>query len=217
MFGLKNLKKQEIAGKRVIEVGSWNHNGSLREVIQVFSPKEYVGVDIQEGQGVDVVCDISSLVKKFGKDSFDVVVCTEVVEHVKDWKDAITNLKGVCKPGGIIVLTTRSKGFKYHTYPKDYWRYEVEDMRKIFEEFDTQIEQDPSMPGVFVKAKKKPGKKVKNLSEYALYNIVAGKRVREASARDKWNLHFLYVKAKHLVEQVGYGFYKKYYMPTPKL
>ena len=39
--------------KSVPEVGSWDTNGSIR---RFFSNCEYIGVDIAEGPGVDVVC-----------------------------------------------------------------------------------------------------------------------------------------------------------------
>lgn len=44
-FGTKNLSREEIQGKRVIEVGSLNVNGSLRQTIEALGPREYVGVD----------------------------------------------------------------------------------------------------------------------------------------------------------------------------
>jgi len=42
------------------------------------------------------------LVEFFGINKFDVVISTEMLENVKDWRIVINNLKEVLKPGGII-------------------------------------------------------------------------------------------------------------------
>ena len=76
------------------------------------------------------------LVDYFGPESFDVVVSTEVVEHVLDWRLVINNMKMMLKRGGFIHLTTRSRGFPYHAYPHDYWRYEPSDMVRLFRDFE---------------------------------------------------------------------------------
>ena len=60
-------------------------------------------------------------------------------------------MAAVTAPGGTLVITTRSRNFPFHAYPHDYWRFEVEDFRRIFEGWQIfAIEPDPSAPGVFV-------------------------------------------------------------------
>jgi hypothetical protein len=76
---------QEFDGKRVLEVGSKFVNGSVRPLIERFcSPRDYVGVDIEPGKYVDVVLPAEKLVNCFGPESFDVVISTELLEHVYD-------------------------------------------------------------------------------------------------------------------------------------
>jgi SAM-dependent methyltransferase len=152
-FGKKYLGEKEVTGKRVLEVGALNVNGSLGDYIELLNPSSYVGIDLVMGIGVDQICPAELIVKVFGKESFDLVVCTEMLEHCKDWKLVIHNLKSVFKPGGTILITTRSKGFPRHDFPEDYWRFDDWDMKRIFSDCaNVIVESDPSMPGVFVKA-----------------------------------------------------------------
>lgn len=67
IFGIRNLTSEEIIGKRIIEIGSYDVNGSLRSIIESRDPAEYIGVDIQKGRGVDVVCNAEDIINKFGK------------------------------------------------------------------------------------------------------------------------------------------------------
>lgn len=166
----EQIAKEEIEGKKVIEVGSLDVNGSLRSVIQPLNPAEYVGVDITEGRGVDIICDAGDIVERFGKESFDFVVSTELIEHVVDWQKTVSNLKNICRPGGTIIITTRSLGFPYHGYPDDYWRYEIADIEAIFADCILDVlEKDESEPGVFMKAQKPKDFVELDLSGHKLY------------------------------------------------
>lgn len=197
IFGATNILAKEVKGKRVLEVGSLDVNGSLQTVIKRYQPAEYIGVDLESGPGVDLVCDIYDLVSKFGKESFDLVVCTEVLEHVRDWRTAISNLKGACREGGLILVTTRSRGHRYHGYPADFWRYELEDMRRIFADGEIlKLERDPQEFGVFVKVKKTRGFKENNLGRISLYSIVANQRVKNLNPADFRSLYFLKIRLK---------------------
>jgi len=185
-FGVKNLAINEVKGKKVIEVGSCDVNGSLRPIIESWGePGEYIGVDIINGPGVDFICHVEEIVEKFGNESFDVVISTEMIEHVRDWRKAISNIKNICKPNGIILITTRSYGFGYHSFPYDFWRYELEDIKYIFSDCKIlNLQEDKSDPGIFIKAQK-PTKFVENdLTSLKLYSVVADKRVYEITKRD---------------------------------
>lgn len=178
LFAALNLKTEDIKGKRVIEVGSYNVNGSLRPLVTALGPSEYVGVDIMKGPGVDIICDAADLPNRFAPDSFDFVISTEMIEHVKDWRVIIHNLKNLCRAGGGILITTRSRGFFYHGYPDDYWRYEIDDLQYIFQDFVIDIiEKDPQF-GVMIIAKKPHDFSEIDLNDYGLYSIIAGERIR---------------------------------------
>jgi len=195
-FGVKNLSIDEVRGKKIIEVGSYDVNGSLRPIIESWGePGEYVGIDIEKGQGVDFICSAEKIVEKFGKESFDVVISTELLEHVRDWRKVITNIKNVCKSNGLVLITTRSYGFGYHAYPNDFWRYELDDIKYIFSDFEIlAFQNDDRDPGVFIKAKKPIKYTEKDLATYKLYSVVVNKRVRQITDKDLRDLqiyHFL--------------------------
>jgi SAM-dependent methyltransferase len=100
---IESVEKEEFEDKRVLEVGSKYINGSVRPLIERFcSPKEYIGVDIESGKFVDLVLPAERLLEYFGPESFDVVIATELLEHVLDWRLVVNNLKGVVKRGGYI-------------------------------------------------------------------------------------------------------------------
>jgi len=184
LFGALNLKREEIQARKVIEVGSLDVNGSLRPLLESFKPKQYVGVDITRGRGVDVLCNAEDLLDKFQRESFDVLISTELLEHVWNWKKVVSNFKNVVKSGGIILVTTRSYGFYYHGYPYDFWRYEIEDMKNIFSDCVIEkLEKDPAK-GVFIRVRKPVDFVEKDLSDYELYSIVVDRRVKQLNERD---------------------------------
>ena len=96
-FFIENVRDEEINGKRVLEVGSGYVNGSVRPFIERLRPKEYIGVDIVPAKFVDVIGPAEKIVECFGEESFDVVVSTELLEHVRDWRTAINNIKSVLR------------------------------------------------------------------------------------------------------------------------
>jgi hypothetical protein len=99
-----------------------------------------------------------------------------LLEHVQNWRLVINNMKRVLKRGGYIYITTRSYGYPYHPAPYDFWRYEIEDMKKIFSDFEIiKLVKDHEASGVFLKAKKILNTLI-DLSNIALYSIVLGKR-----------------------------------------
>ena len=179
-FGLSSLSKDDITGKRVIEVGAMDVNGSLRPHVASFGPQEYIGVDIAEGPGVDEICSVYELADRFGPESFDVVVSNEMLEHVQDWRSAVSQMKAITRPGGILLITTRSFGFPYHGYPFDFWRYKVDDMKAIFSDMTIDaIESDTIDPGVFLRTRKPASFTENDLRGYALYSMVSRRRSTE--------------------------------------
>ena len=186
-FFIETMKPSEFNSKEVLEVGSRYVNGSIRPLIENFSsPTKYVGVDITPGKMVDVILPAEKVLEHFGPESFDAIISTEVLEHVMDWRVVINGLKTTLRRGGCMYLTTRSKGMGYHGYPFDFWRFEIDDMKRIFSDFDIlTLQEDHEDPGVFLKIKKPEKYLASDLSGISLYSMVLGKRTaRVVDIRD---------------------------------
>jgi SAM-dependent methyltransferase len=183
-FGARALRPEEVRGRAVLEVGARDVNGSLRPRLEALGPASYLGIDVEHGPGVDVLCDAAAAADRFGEARFDLVVGTELLEHVRDWRGAVAAMKRTLRPGGALLLTTRSRGFRYHGYPRDFWRFEPEDLRAIFADFEIEaLERDPAAPGVFLKAQKRGGGAAVDLAPIALYSIVLRRRALDVDDR----------------------------------
>ncbi len=189
-FGRANLGEADVRGKSVIEVGALDVNGSLRDDVEALKPTQYLGVDIEMGPRVDQVCNAYELLDRFGPESFDLLITTELMEHVRDWRKVVSNFKRLLRPLGSILITTRSKGFAYHGYPFDYWRYETSDMQALFSDFQIEaLEKDPLSPGVFLKARKPERFLENDLNSYQLYSIIKQARANSITLQDLIDLY----------------------------
>lgn len=103
--------------QRVLEVGSLNLNGTVRDF---FDNCDYTGIDLGPGPGVDLVADGSEYCQP---DYYSVVVSTESFEHNPNWVKTFDNmLASVCNTG-LIIFTCASTGRAEHgtrrTTPSD--------------------------------------------------------------------------------------------------
>ncbi len=81
----------------------------------------YVGIDITPGDTVDLVIDPTQ--EWDLKDNyFDVVLCTQVLEHVVDLNLTLSEIDRVLKPGGIVLFTFPFL-YNEHGIPHDYRRF----------------------------------------------------------------------------------------------
>lgn len=191
VWGAKHLVLAEVQGKRVCEVGSYDVNGSLRHIVQLLEPAEYVGVDIVAGPGVDVICPAQELVARLGEARFDIVLSTCMLEHVRDWKSAVSNIKRICKPNGLILIIVPYKWF-YHEYPGDFWRYSPEDLRHIYSDCSIlALDHDTTaLANVYAKVRKPTAFQENDLSDYCLHSVVVNHRTREIRESDFNSFYF---------------------------
>lgn len=151
------LSLADIKDRTVLEVGSYNVNGTVRPIVEARDPASYLGVDQTPGPNVDKVVLATDLVDIFGAESFDVVISTEMLEHAEDWRACLWAMAEVLVPGGLLVLTTRSPGFPFHPFPVDCWRFTLPVMSAALTavglgSHKLYPDPGPKAPGVFVRA-----------------------------------------------------------------
>ena len=77
-------------------------------------------LDVAPAYSVDVAGD--ARIMPFSDASMDVVLATQVLEHIPDPIAVIGEIRRVLKPGGTLLLSVPSI-FPQHGSPGDYWRY----------------------------------------------------------------------------------------------
>jgi SAM-dependent methyltransferase len=77
---------------------------------------------------VGVFCDAHEL--PFGAAVFDAVLCTEVLEHLKDPRRAVREIYRVLKNESLVLLTTPFQ-YQAHQRPFDYFRFTYDGLRLL--------------------------------------------------------------------------------------
>lgn len=71
-----------------------------------------------------------------GHDAYDVVICEQVLEHVVDPWAAARNLRGLCVPGGHVIVSTPFL-VRIHELPAygmpDFWRFTPRGLKTLLE------------------------------------------------------------------------------------
>ncbi len=127
-----------------LEVGSKNY-GSTQDLRQIFAARDrYIGVDIEDGPGVDVVLDLTEDFEKIDMKlsgmRFGTIFCLSVLEHCEQPFKMADNMTLLLKQKGRICVSAPFS-WKIHGYPNDYWRFTPEGIRRLFPKVQFNPEQ----------------------------------------------------------------------------
>ena len=110
---LKALSIAAPVPMRVLEIGSYDVNGSIRGIVaSKIDVSEYVGVDLTPGPGVDIVCSGHEV--DLPDASIDVALSAECLEHNPYWAETLRNMRRVTKPDGFVLVSCATLGRLEH-------------------------------------------------------------------------------------------------------
>ncbi len=124
---------RSLPSPRILEIGSCASSAdlSLRHLFPTAS--EYVGFDIRQGHGVDVVGDAHELSRHFSSEYFDLVISVSVFEHLLfPWK-VVLEMNKVMKSGAYGYLSTHPT-WPAHEQRWDFWRFQEPVFAGLFNE-----------------------------------------------------------------------------------
>ncbi len=115
-------------GVRVLDVGC-----GVQPYYPLFAEiaSVYDGNDVEPGPRIAYVSPVESL--SIPDAQYDVVLCTQVLEHVRHPHRALLEMTRVLVPGGYLFLTTLGV-YPFHPHPGDYWRWTQQGFEAMFED-----------------------------------------------------------------------------------
>lgn len=106
---VKQLLPSFFHNQKVLEIGSLNINGSIR---QFFENCSYIGLDVGAGRDVDVIGKGEEYDAPDG--TFDVTVSCECFEHNPQWVETFRNMIRMTKSNGLVLMTCATAGRPEH-------------------------------------------------------------------------------------------------------
>jgi SAM-dependent methyltransferase len=134
-------------GSRLLDAGAGES-----QYRALFQQTRYIGVDLAIGdsswnyQRLDARCDLSRL--PFVSQAFDVVLCTQVLEHVVQPQQVLAELSRALRPGGTLYLSA-PQSWHQHQTPHDYYRFTSYGLRYLLEQAGFEVESLRPMGGYF--------------------------------------------------------------------
>lgn len=117
----------------IYEFGSFQVPGQkgFADLRPLFPHKKYVGADIREGEGVDVIKDLHKI--NLPPESVGTVLCLDTFEHVEFLRKAIEEVHRILKPKGFLIVSSVMQCPIHDTH--DFWRFTPEGFDSLLKPF----------------------------------------------------------------------------------
>lgn len=98
---------------------------------------KYIGIDLPENQAADIHISPSGKIE-LNESSLDVVLSTQVLEHVENPIHYLQEANRVLKTDGQLILSTHGY-WMFHPDPTDFWRWTSTGLKKIVTEAGFEV------------------------------------------------------------------------------
>lgn len=99
--------------------------------------EQYIGVDLPDNPRAEITISPNGSINR-PEASIDVVLSTQVLEHVEDPLHYLSEANRVLKMGGLLILSTHGY-WMFHPDPTDFWRWTSAGLQKIIEQEGFEI------------------------------------------------------------------------------
>jgi SAM-dependent methyltransferase len=122
----------------ILEVGSYQVPGqeSLGDLRRLFPGRDYVGLDMRKGPGVDCVGSVEKLPQDDA--SVGTVIAFNTFEHVRCFWRGFDEIHRVLSPDGVLLVACPFF-FRIHNYPADYWRFTPAALEVMLQRYPTKL------------------------------------------------------------------------------
>ncbi len=139
------IKKYDKKGVKILDIGA--ENSPFKKYVKQM---DYFTQDIKQNKTntIDFIGDINNGLSNIKDESFDYILCTQVLEHIKNPDKAFKEYYRMLKPGGRLFLTTH-QCFEEHMIPYDYFRFTRYGLRYLGESNGFVLEHIAPHGGIF--------------------------------------------------------------------
>ena len=138
--------KSVAPGAKVLDAGAGD--SPYRQYFQhtAYEATDHCKRDAREYPYVNYICDLTSIPVE--ENRYDLVLCTQVLEHVPWPREVLRELNRVLKPGGKLWISA-PLFFEEHETPHDFFRYTQFAWRHMLEHAGFEIERLEWVTGYF--------------------------------------------------------------------
>lgn len=142
-FVILASKECDQAGKKLLDIGAGSSPYK-----KYFKKIGYFAQDIKQNKNIDYAGDVDDGLSAIASASFDYILCTQVLEHLKEPPKAFQEFSRILKPGGKIFLTTNFI-YQLHSVPDDYYRFTKFGLKYLGQANGFAVERLKPQGGIF--------------------------------------------------------------------
>ena len=118
---------------KILDVGSFDKTGDYNYGM-VLNEKNwtYHGLDLKEGNNVDIIVENPYDWQEIESESYDVVITGQALEHIEFFWPTLEQMNRVLKPGGFCCIIVPSAG-PVHRNPYDCYRFQDDGVKALAE------------------------------------------------------------------------------------